>query len=422
MNIAVIGGGGAGLVSAWLLDTDHPVTLFEQAPRLGGHADTRTITIDAAPVTIDAGFEFFSDRMFPTFNRLLDLLAVPRSPYPMLVTLYDTRGGRPYLLPPIRDGRIHFAALTPRHIRDMLAFSRHLSAARPIMDARDATVTLEAFMAARRTDPGFAERFLIPFLQAGWGVSAETIRTFMVYDILRYAYLNKPTGLVPRGWKEIDGGTQTYVQAVVRALQQTTLRTGVTVDAVIRSPTGAGYRVVSDDGVFGPFDHVIVATNANQASRILRDLPGHDAARALLSQVSYYETTIAIHGDTRLLPPQRRHWSTVNIRWDGRFSQFSIWKAWKSRRPVVRSWITYDDRLPDPLYDTATYWHPRVDHAYFDAQRRLTPRLTGENVWLAGMYMHDVDCHESVVLSAANVVRALAPGVPRLAALAGSAS
>lgn len=409
MRIAIIGGGGAGLVSAWLLAADHQITLFEKDARLGGHADTRTVEIDGQTAVVEAGFEFFSDRMFPTFNRLLDILDVARNPYPMLVTLFDSRGGRPYMLPPIRDGRPILSALTPRHIRDLLTFNRHLDAMQPIMDAQDDTITLDAFMAAQGTDPGFADRFLIPYLQAGWGVSAAEIRTFMVYNILSYSYLNRPSGLTPRGWKEVDGGNKMYVEAVARDLRHTTIHTNTAVDAIHRDQDGSGYYVATASETEGPFDHVIVATNANQASRILRHIPGQDTARALLDQISYFETTIAIHGDPRLMPQQRKHWSTVNFRFDGRYCQTSVWKQWRSKQPIIRSWITHNAAPPAPLYDTATYLHPKVDHAYFDAQRRLAPRLAGENLWLAGMYMHDVDCHESVVLSAANVVSALSP-------------
>lgn len=41
-RVAVIGGGISGLATAWLLSQRCRVTLYEAAPRLGGHA--RTVT------------------------------------------------------------------------------------------------------------------------------------------------------------------------------------------------------------------------------------------------------------------------------------------------------------------------------------------------------------------------------------------
>ena len=67
MQIAVIGSGGAGLFTAWLLERDHQVTLFEKQTRLGGHADTVKVELDGQTFPIDAGFEFLSSEMFPRF-------------------------------------------------------------------------------------------------------------------------------------------------------------------------------------------------------------------------------------------------------------------------------------------------------------------------------------------------------------------
>ena len=87
MRIAVIGSGGAGLLTAWLLEQDHQVTLFETQTRLGGHADTVNVELAGQIFGIDAGFELLSSEMFPQFTRLLRLLDVPLYRYPMSATV-----------------------------------------------------------------------------------------------------------------------------------------------------------------------------------------------------------------------------------------------------------------------------------------------------------------------------------------------
>ena len=44
-RVAGIGSGIAGLSAAWLLQQAHAVTLFEQAPRAGGHAETQEVLV-----------------------------------------------------------------------------------------------------------------------------------------------------------------------------------------------------------------------------------------------------------------------------------------------------------------------------------------------------------------------------------------
>jgi predicted NAD/FAD-binding protein len=412
MRIAIVGGGGAGLTSAWLLENDHQVTLYEKQDRLGGHAHTINLEVAGEQVSIDAGFEFISQAMFPTFLRLLNLVKVPLKPFTLYTTQYDTRTGDVYMMPPFHGLRPYFEAMTPRKILDLLRFRRTLRAVAPIMDSRDTSVTVEQFVDSLSVSDGFKNRFLYPFWQAGWGVSLEDIKSFMVYDVARYAYLSLPSGIVPRGWREITGGTQTYVKALRDDLTSTQIKLNSPVTSVRLE--GDGYLVEDAHGHTETFDHIVLATNAHQAAAALENVPDAQTMRQHLSQISYFETKIAVHGDTRLMPPRRKHWSTVNIRFDGTYSQLSVWKSWKSSVPVFRSWITHEAQLPDPLYAVATYHHPSVDAGYFAAQRGLEPFQGINNLWLAGVYTHDIDSHESAVISGIKIAQKLAPNAPRL--------
>jgi predicted NAD/FAD-binding protein len=131
---------------------------------------------------------------------------------------------------------------------------------------------------------------------------------------------------------------------------------------------GGGYRVTEADGRADDYDHLLLATDAATA-RIVADVPAAEPARRVLDRVSYFKTVIAVHGDARLMPARREHWSVVNTRWDGRHSQNTIWKPWRSRQPVLRSWVTYDRKMPAPLHALVTYRHGKIDLPYFQAQR-----------------------------------------------------
>jgi len=416
VKIAIIGAGAAGLTTAWLLDQDHDVTVYEKDERLGGHADTINVTVGDQVVPIDAGFEFFSDVMFPTYKRLLNLLNVPTQPFDMIVNMYDTRTGHNYLLPPFRHGRVYLDALTPLKLIDMLRFQWVLRASGTLNKSQDSTITVAQFLEQLGLSEAYQTRFMYPYLQAGWGVSRAILETFSAYNVLRYSYLNKPDGFMPRGWQEVAGGSQQYIQALSDSLTRTRIRRGAGARCV--SAVEGGYAVTDDSSSSAVFDQVVLATNANQAAALIDSMPDRAEVVRLLNGITYFQTTIAIHGDTRLMPPKRRHWSVVNIRHDDQYSQFTIWKKWKSAVPVFKSWITHDQRQPEPLYKVVKYWHPQVDAAYFTAQKMLQRHQGVNNLWLAGMYMHDVDCHESAVISAIKVAQALAPDSSRLRQLA----
>ena len=413
MEIAIIGSGGAGLFTAWLLEQDHQVTLFEKQTRLGGHADTVQVEIDGQTFAIDAGFEFLSSEMFPQFTRLLRLLDVPLYRYPMSATVYTTDHSRITTLPPLRNGKILWAGLTPNKIIQLLQLRKVLTSAKGLMDARDTTITIEQFVESLCLPLKFKEEFLYPFLLAGWCVEPGEFRSFMAYNVLRYAYMHQPAGLAPFYWLDIVGGTQSYIQTLANSLTRTDIKLSTEIISVKRRENE--YQLVDSQGKDWRFDEVVFATNAYEASRILRDLDGAGPIRAQLDKIEYFKTSIAIHGDERLMPADKNNWSVVNIRYDGQHSSNSIWKNWRTGdRPIFKSWVTYEKELPQPLYALRTYWHAKINAAYFEAQKGITQLQGINHLWFAGVYTHDVDSHESAVASAIKVAQRLAPHSPRL--------
>jgi predicted NAD/FAD-binding protein len=71
-RVAVIGSGVSGLTAAWILAAaGREVTLYEAAPRLGGHADTHQVTApDGTVLGVDTGFIVYNTRTYPLLTRL----------------------------------------------------------------------------------------------------------------------------------------------------------------------------------------------------------------------------------------------------------------------------------------------------------------------------------------------------------------
>jgi predicted NAD/FAD-binding protein len=256
----------------------------------------------------------------------------------------------------------------------------------------------------------------VPLLLSFWCVERTDFMRFAAYSALYYLGTNPPVGLSAPPQSQIRGGMKTYVDALAGDLERTELRHGTTVTRVTRS--AEGWAIEDSAGGRHPFDQVILATSARQAATLVEEVSGLEPVRRQLRRFEYFDTTIAIHGDRRLMPRDESTWSVVNARWDGAHSQLSIWDSSRSL-PIFKSWVTFDVDAPEPLYATATYEHGKITPEYFDAQRRLRDLQGRDGLWLAGLYADDADSHESAVRSAVSVVKGLSPDSRRLRLLIG---
>ncbi len=416
MKIAVIGAGAAGLATAWLLEEQHEVIVFEQYDRLGGHAHTLQVERAGEINHIDAGFEFFSQQAFPLFNRLLQTLDVPLRSFAMRVTFEQAATRLPLLIPPVQAGKLVWSALTPHTIWELLQLRFAIGRAAPMVQAGDPFITLEEFLSTLPLSRRFRADVLVPFLQLGWCLPLEEFLRFSAYDVMKLMVLHRGAGLFGVRWQEIVGGTQTYIRLLAQSLTRTQLRLSTPVRQIERDEQRL--RLIDDQGQPESFDCIVLATNASDASRLLTTLAGSEALCQRLGKVEFFETRIAVHGDRRWMPRQPRHWSVINIRAEGPSSGVTVWKPWRGQE-LFRSWVTYAPALPDPLYGLVTFLHPKPNRQYFEAQAYLETVQGHNHLWLAGMYTQDVDLHESAIRSAVRIAQGLSPDTPRLRQLLG---
>jgi predicted NAD/FAD-binding protein len=415
VRVGIIGAGVAGLTAAWLLQDEHEVTLLEKQPRLGGHAHTVEVQHAGETIPAESGFEFFAEEGYPTFSKLLHLLHVRLRRYPMTFTLYSAKSGRAHLLPPSRTGFFFWPTLAPRSLAYLVQFAFLLRRAEELVTRRDTAVTIQEFIERFPFSPAFRAAFLYPFLGGGWGFPLPEFRRMAAYNVLKYLVVLRPVGLTPRAFSEVAGGIATYVAALRAAMPRVTIRAGADIRHVRRC--SGGFTAVDAAGNAYNFEHLVFATNAVEAGRLLRGVDGAEAERAVLHRFRYLRSTIAVHGDRRFMPREQRHWSVFNIRWSPERSLGTVWQQHRASIPLFRSWMAPDDPTPEPLYHMTHYDHPAMDVEHFAAQRKLAVLQGRHNLRFAGLYAHDIDSHESAVRSAVFIARQLAPGSPHLASL-----
>lgn len=413
MEIAIVGGGMAGLTTAWLLQAEHEVTVLERDDRLGGQCHTVEVERERVKIPVEAGTRYLSERSHPHAVSLMEMVGLRPEPRRTSLTVVDTGRTQVHKLPPRTPREIVGLLSTPRRLREFMALQRVMRDADRLVSGGDWSQTLTDYLAEHGASRETVRQFMVPFFAAAWGAPPEVITQFPILALAKVA----------RGWFRhhltVPGGLRTYVEGVAKQLDRTRVRTGVRVGAVTHWPDRPddGLDVHFADGSRQRFDAVVVATGAKVAAGLLDAGPAFTQICNTLRRFESFETEIAIHGDTRLMPPDRRDWSTCNHFYGVSRPFMSEWSGEHQGEPIFRSAITHSGLRPEAVFHRERSEHLVVTPETPLLQRALANQQGVSGLHLAGMYVEDVDHHESAITSALSVATRLSPRSERLAAL-----
>lgn len=421
-RIAVIGAGIAGLTAAYHLGRRHDVTLFEANDYAGGHTNTVDVELDGQSYAIDTGFVVFNERTYPQFASLLHELDVRYRPTSMSFSVTCPATGFEYCGSSLNGLFAQRSNLVRpgfyRMLRDILRFNREATRLAESLDAgvHRPRLTIGNFLAAGRYSREFAEHYLLPMGSAIWscpqGTFADFPLEFIVCFFRNHGLLNladRPT------WQVIDGGSRTYVQALLRRFRGR-LRLTTPIRWVRRFTERV--EVVPQGESVQSFDHVVLACHSDQALAMLADPSSRE--RELLSSFPYVRSSAVLHNDTSLLPRRRRAWASWNYRLSGSATGaatvtycMNILQGIKSQH-VFNVTLNGDREIDSrKVLRRFEYSHPIFDVRRAEAQSRHGELLNKRRTSFCGAYWGN-GFHEDGVRSALAVCRALEVDGPTL--------
>lgn len=378
-NIAIIGSGISGLVSAYVLSSQHKVTVFEAGSYAGGHTNTIDVEENGKKLAVDTGFIVFNNRTYPNFIQLLDQLGVGSQETNMSFSVAEPPGSP-------RSG-FEYAS----HVRGLVARKRNLFDPDFLRMLRDKfrfdalckkalkenpsalnELTLGEFLAQHKFSDAFARYYILPMAAAVWSAPLGEITDYPMLTLTTFLSNHGLLGVndAPT-WRVVNGGSREYVRALLKRFDGE-LKLNTPVTAVKRQKNKV---IVESSAGKQSFDHVIFACHSDQALDLLADASKPE--REVLGDIEYQANEAVLHTDTRLLPSRKNAHAAWNYQLPLSDSpratltyNMNVLQNLQSEKTYCVTLNQTDDIDPDSIIRRIDYAHPIYNRKSVAAQAR----------------------------------------------------
>ncbi|MFN6485362.1 MULTISPECIES: FAD-dependent oxidoreductase [unclassified Nostoc] len=401
MRIAVIGGGGSGMATAYLLDKQgHHVTVFERQPMLGGHI--RTLNKNVQPNQSDCNEMLESGVLeFPTlfhnFVALMQELGVelelirvgsalfPKdgNPFFSKVTIEKNYTGIHRLIESLRFDSLHtrsvglwlktrFAQMEDFYDQPLSQYVNNQSKSNTWLKL----LTMYSYSMPFGLIDNFPAEMAIPMLRDYLGVK----------------------------WVRIKGGVYSYIEKILERFKGEVLL-NVEIANIERSVDAV--KIKRSPGEIQEFDKVVFATPPDQVMALLADPTDAEIKRFSDWKANYATTTV--HTDTSMYDHHHIHHPSefdffqTDTRWGynsylnqlcGISSPQHYFLSFQLEGLIARDRIIHTQEHHTPLYTTESFRY-----------RDEVVATNGENnTYYAGAYLGD-GLHEGAIASAFRVAQ-----------------
>ncbi|MDD7805522.1 MAG: FAD-dependent oxidoreductase [Endozoicomonas sp. (ex Botrylloides leachii)] len=389
LKIAVIGSGISGLSCAWLLSEKHHVTLFEKEPRFGGHSHTVTVQGKKGDISVDTGFIVYNEPAYPNLVQLFNYLKVPTQGTDMSFGVSLHQGAVEYSGTSINTLFAQRKNILSVSFWKMLwDISRFYRLSSSWLQLLGCDITLGQLL----HNNGFGQRFIyehiMPMGAAIWSSPVDKMLDYPALTFLRFCQNHGLLQIANRPqWRTVVGGSKEYVKKIILSLGNAALSHR----NIVRIKRSDKVVIVCDlQGDEWTFDQIVMATHANTALSLL-DKPSDDE-QSILGAFPYQRNKAVLHSDERVMPFNRRAWSSWNYHGGQHNSSPSV-TYWMNRLQAIDDLPLFVSLNPALEFDASKvhgcylYDHPIFNQNTHNAQTAIWSIQGDRRTWYCGAHL-----------------------------------
>jgi len=410
MKIAVVGSGISGLSAAYYLSKNHHVDLFEKGDHFGGHSHTIDLTFGTKKVSVDIGFIVFNFKTYPNLIRFFNenKIEIEKSDMSFSVSVNDSpfeycgRG-----LDGIfsnRSNLINFKFL--RMFFDIIKFYKKFDK----LNELDEEITLGDYLKREKVSKEFIDYHLIPMVSAIWSMPPYEANQMPLKFFLKFFQNHGLFKLKNRPqWYTVSNRSRTYVENILSKISGEHFKNYKVTK--IKSNNNGIDLYYGGESEFFNYDKVILATHADEALSMIED-PSEDEKK-ILSNFSYKENTAYIHTDEKIMPRNKKAWSSWNssikkneIEKNSITYWLNLLQNLKCEENIFLTLNPYFEIDGTKVLKKVKFTHPYFDQSALTYQSKLKNLQNKRNILFCGSYF-GYGFHEDGIKSSIEMLKNL---------------
>ena len=408
MKIAVIGSGISGLSAAYYLSKKHHVDLFEKDDHFGGHSYTVDINPNEKKISVDVGFIVFNKQTYPNLINFFDEIGVNIEKSDMSFSVSVENSNYEYCgkgLAGIFSNKSNLFNI--EFIMMFIDILKFYKACDRISEF-DQKISLNDFLIKNKWSKSFISYHIIPMVSAIWSMPPYEAGKMPMSFFLKFFQNHGLFKLRNRPqWFTVSQRSKTYVNKVLSKISGEYFK-NYKIKSVKRISSGVQVYYGGNDEFF-EYDKVVLATHADETLALIKN-PTEEETK-VLSNFNYKENFAVLHSDEKMMPKNKKAWSSWNSFVDPKDLNKSSLSYWlnllenlKIEKNIFLTLNPFREIPEEKIFKKIKFSHPYFDQKALDNQKNLQKIQNKQNLLFCGSYF-GYGFHEDGIKSSIEMIK-----------------